>query len=98
MRFARPGCERQAGANEAALRLLEVAREGPLDELDQARAQLLQAQVTFATTRGRDAPPLLLAAAQRLEPLEPSLARETYLEAFAAALSADRLARWWKCA
>jgi DNA-binding CsgD family transcriptional regulator len=80
-----------AGASEAALRLLAVAQAGPLDELDQARAQLLHAQITFATTRGRDAPPLLLKAARRLEPLDPILARETYLEAFAAALSADRL-------
>jgi len=53
----------------------------------------LHAQITFAMTRGRDAPPLLLEAARRLEPLNPTLARETYLEAFAAALSADRLVR-----
>jgi DNA-binding CsgD family transcriptional regulator len=83
----------QAGANDAALRLLAVAEAGPLDELEQARAQLLHAQITFAMTRGRDAPPLLLEAAKRLEPLDPRLARETYLEAFAAALSADRLIR-----
>jgi DNA-binding CsgD family transcriptional regulator len=83
----------QAGANDAALRLLAVAKAGPLDELEQARAQLLHAQITFAVTRGRDAPPLLLEAAKRLEPLDPRLARETYLEAFAAALSADRLVR-----
>ena len=81
----------QAGAPDAALRLLGMAEAGPLDELEQARAQLLHAQITFAATRGRDAPPLLLAAAKRLEPLDPALARETYLEAFAAALSADRL-------
>jgi DNA-binding CsgD family transcriptional regulator len=85
--------KQQAGANDAALRLLAVAQAGPLDELDQARAQLLHAQLTFAMTRGRDAPPLLLAAARRLEPLDPRLARGTYLEAFAAALSADRLVR-----
>jgi DNA-binding CsgD family transcriptional regulator len=83
----------QAGANDAALRLLAIAKAGSLDESEQARAQLLHAQITFATTRGRDAPPLLLEAAKRLEPLDPRLARETYLEAFAAALSADRLAR-----
>ncbi|HEY2319794.1 MAG TPA: hypothetical protein VGH67_15915, partial [Solirubrobacteraceae bacterium] len=81
----------RAGANQAALRLLAVAQVGPLDELDQARAQLLHAQVTFAMTRGRDAPPLLLEVARRLEPLDPTLARGTYLEAFAAALSADHL-------
>ena len=83
----------QAGAPDAALRLLALANAGPLDELEQARAQLLHAQITFAMTRGRDAPPLLLEAAKRLEPLDPRLARETYLEAFAAALSADRLVR-----
>ena len=83
----------QAGAPDAALRLLAVAQAGPLDEHERARAQLLNAQITFAMTRGRDAPPLLLQAARRLEPLDPRLARETYLEAFAAALSADRLGR-----
>ncbi len=81
----------QAGAPDAALRLLGMAEAGPLGELEQACAQLLHAQITFAATRGRDAPPLLLAAAKRLEPLDAVLARETYLEAFAAALSADRL-------
>jgi DNA-binding CsgD family transcriptional regulator len=84
----------QAGAPDAALRLLAMAQAGPLDEYERARAQLLHAQITFAMTRGRrDAPPLLLEAARRLEPLDPRLARETYLEAFAAALSADRLVR-----
>ena len=81
----------QAGADDAALRLLAIAQAGPLDALEQARAQLLHAQVAFAMTRGRDAPPLLLEAAKRLEPLDPRLARETYLEAFAAAFSAGRL-------
>ena len=76
----------QAGAPDAALRLLAMAQAGPLDELEQARAQLLHAQITFAATRGRDAPPLLLEAAKRLEPLDAGLARATYLEAFAAAL------------
>ncbi len=83
----------QAGASDAALRLLAVAKAGSLDDLEQARAQLLHAEIAFAMTRGRDAPPLLLEAAKRLEPLDPRLARETYLEAFAAALSADRLVR-----
>jgi DNA-binding CsgD family transcriptional regulator len=85
----------QAGANDAALRLLALAQAGPLDELEQARAQLLHAQITFAITRGREAPTLLLQAARRLEPLDPRLARETYLEAFSAALSASRLVCGW---
>jgi DNA-binding NarL/FixJ family response regulator len=83
----------QSGAPDVALRLLGMAQGGPLDELEAAQAQLLHAQITFASTRGHDAPPLLLAAAKRLEALDATLARETYLEAFAAALSADRLIR-----
>jgi DNA-binding CsgD family transcriptional regulator len=86
-------CKHLAGAPDAALRLLAMAQAGPLDEHGRARAQLLHAQITFAMTRGRDAPPLLLEAARRLEPLDARLARETYLDAFAAALSADRLAK-----
>jgi DNA-binding CsgD family transcriptional regulator len=86
-------CKQQAGASDAALRLVAMAEAGPLGELDRARAQLLHAQITFARTRGSDAPPLLLDAAKRLEPLDATLAHATYLEAFAAALSADRLAR-----
>ena len=83
----------QAGAPDTALDLLAMAQAGPLDELQRARAELLRAQVTFAVNRGRDAPPLLLAAAKRLEPLDATLARETYLDAFSAALFAGRLAR-----
>jgi DNA-binding CsgD family transcriptional regulator len=83
----------QAGAPAEALRLVAMAEGGPLDELEQACGQLLRAQIAFAASRGSDAPPLLLAAAKRLEPLDAKLARETYLEAFAAALSADRLAQ-----
>jgi tetratricopeptide (TPR) repeat protein len=43
-------------------------------------------------SRGRDAPPLLLAAAKRLEPLDVTLARETYLEALWAAIIVGPLA------
>jgi DNA-binding CsgD family transcriptional regulator len=82
-----------AGAPDPALRLLAMARAGPLDELGHARAELLHAQITFVTTRGRDASPLLLRAAKRLESLDATLARETYLDAFAAALFAGSLAR-----
>ncbi|MGY1666442.1 helix-turn-helix transcriptional regulator [Geodermatophilus sp. SYSU D00696] len=82
-----------AGAAERAVELLSTARVGPLDELDRARAELLDAQITFAATRGRDAPRLLLAAARRLEPLDATLARATYLDAFAAAVAAGREAR-----
>jgi DNA-binding CsgD family transcriptional regulator len=85
--------KQRAGAPDAALRLVAVAEAGPLAELDQARVQLLRAEVTFAVTRGGDAPQLLLQAAKRLAPLDAALARETCLDAFAAALFADELAR-----
>jgi DNA-binding CsgD family transcriptional regulator len=75
----------------AALELLSVARLGPLDELERARLERVGAQVVFASGRGRDAPPLLLEAARRLEPLDAAMARETYLEAIASAMFAGRL-------
>jgi DNA-binding CsgD family transcriptional regulator len=83
----------QAGAFDAALGLLATAQAGPLDEFQRARADLLQAQIAFAVSRGSDAPPLLLTAAKRLEPLDVGLARETYLEALQAAMFVGRLAR-----
>jgi DNA-binding CsgD family transcriptional regulator len=82
-----------AGAPDTALQLLAMARAGPLDALELARADLLEAQITFHVTRGRDAPPLLLQAAKRLESLDATLARETYLDAFSAAIFAGRLAQ-----
>jgi DNA-binding CsgD family transcriptional regulator/tetratricopeptide (TPR) repeat protein len=80
-----------AGAPDAALGLLAMAQAGPLDELQRARADLLRAQVAFASDHGRDAPPLMLSVARRLEGLDVGLARETYLEAFTAALFVGRL-------
>jgi DNA-binding CsgD family transcriptional regulator len=81
----------QAGAPDAALGLLAMAQAGPLDELQRARGDRLRAQVAFASSHGRDAPPLMLRAARELEPLDVGLARETYLEAFTAALFVGRL-------
>jgi DNA-binding CsgD family transcriptional regulator len=82
----------QAGASDAALGLLATALAGPLDELQRARAGLLRAEIAFGSNRGSDAPPLLLAAAKRLERLDVGMARETYLEALAAASFVGRLA------
>ena len=78
----------QAGAFDAALGLLATAEGGPLDELQRARVELLRGQIAFASSFGSDAPSLLLAAARRLEPLDLDLARETYLDAWGAALFA----------
>jgi DNA-binding CsgD family transcriptional regulator len=80
----------QAGAFDAALGLLRTAEAGPLDELRHARIDLLRGQIAFASSRGDDAPPLLLEAAKRFEVLDVGLARETYLEAISAAVYAGR--------
>jgi DNA-binding CsgD family transcriptional regulator len=82
----------QAGAFDAATALLATAEGGPLDELQQAHVDLVRAQLAFATSRGGEAPLLLLGAARRFEPIEASLARETYLDAISAAAFAGRLA------
>jgi len=91
--LAAAGTMLRAGAVEGALVLLSVADEAPLDGLTSARAQLLRAQIAFVASHGATVTPLLLAAARRLEPLDDALARETYVEAFAAAIFAGRLAR-----
>ncbi len=82
----------QAGAFGKALNLLATAEAGPLGELAGAQVDLLRGQIAFAMS-GSDAPPLLLKAARRLEPLNLDLARETYVHAWMAARFAGHLAR-----
>ena len=82
----------QAGAVHEAVALLEQAEVGPLDDVQRAQLEVHRARIAFATNRGSDAPPLLLAAARRLEALDVPLARETYLDALTAALFTGRLA------
>jgi DNA-binding CsgD family transcriptional regulator len=81
----------QAGAFDAALGLIAAAQGGPLDELGRARVDLLHAEIAYAQNRGSDAPPLLLRAAGTLETLDPRLSRDTYLDAWSAALFAGQL-------
>ncbi len=75
-----------------AERLAGDRGDGPLDDLQNARLHLVRAQLAFFLSRGKDASPLLLSAAKRLESLDVDFARETYLEAMAAAMFAGRLA------
>jgi hypothetical protein len=58
----------QAGAVDDAVALVESAEIGPLDAFQQAEAEVLRARIAFATNRGSDAPPLLLAAGGRRGP------------------------------
>jgi DNA-binding CsgD family transcriptional regulator len=83
--------KRDVGAWDAATRLLDEARSGPLGPLGRARAELLEAQLAEDLDRVGDVPPLLLAAARRLEPLDPALSRATYRDALSSAMTAGRL-------
>jgi DNA-binding CsgD family transcriptional regulator len=80
-----------AGMFEEALKLLALAEASTPDELQAAHLELLRGQIAFASRMGPTAPSLLLNAAQRLERLDPELARETYLDAWGAAFFAGRL-------
>jgi DNA-binding CsgD family transcriptional regulator len=82
----------RAGAFDKALGLLVMTEAWPLDEFAAARVDLLRGQVAFATGQLGDAPSLLLKAARRLEPLDPRLARETYVDAWGAAFVGGQLA------
>ncbi len=87
--LAAAGAKRDAGALEAALGLLAGVDAGLIDELGRAHVELLRAQIALEQRRGGEAGRLFLSAARRLEPLDPELARETYLEALAGAMSSD---------
>jgi len=87
--LAAAGANRDAGALEAALGLLAGVEDGLLDEMGRARVELLRGQIALEQRRGSEAGRAFLSAARRLEPLDPEMARETYLEALAGAMSSD---------
>jgi DNA-binding CsgD family transcriptional regulator len=84
--------QHEAGAADAALRLLCVAEATGLTDLGRAQADLLRAQIAFTTSRGSDAPALLLKAARQLERFDVRLCRDTYLDALLASMFAGALA------
>jgi DNA-binding CsgD family transcriptional regulator len=87
--LAAANAKRDAGALEEALHLLSaLASEAP-SELRDALADQLRGQIAFDQRRGAAAAKLLLSAAQRLEPFDARLARDTHLEALAAAVWAS---------
>jgi DNA-binding NarL/FixJ family response regulator len=90
--FAAAQASVHAGEFEAALGLLTALETRPLDEIAQARAELLRGHIAFAASLGSDAPPRLLKAAERFEEIDADVARETYLDAWGAALFAGRFA------
>jgi hypothetical protein len=81
----------EVGAFDTALQLLATSGSGPLDDFHRAQVDLVRGRVAFASGLGSDAPPLLLKAARRLESFDMELARQTYLFAWGAALTAAHL-------
>jgi hypothetical protein len=65
--------------------------------LHHARVELLRAQIAFHVARDFDVPKKLLSAAKTLAPLDPGLARETYLDALDAAIVVGGIARTTAC-
>jgi len=82
----------RAGAFGEARDLLAIAGAGPLSDFQQARIELIGAELAFLTDRNSEAPLMLLKAARRLEPIDPELSRRTYLQALTAGYFAGRLA------
>jgi DNA-binding CsgD family transcriptional regulator len=81
--------KRDAGAPDAALRLLVAVEGGPPDALRTAEVEHLRGQIALDQQRGKEAAELLLGAARQLEPLDAELARETYLEGLVAAMAGE---------
>ncbi|MFD9326258.1 ATP-binding protein [Streptomyces sp. NPDC060065] len=81
----------QAGDLDAARRFVDIADQYAQSEFQRVRAHLVHSRITFAAGLDQEAPPLLLTAAQRLEPFDTDLARETYLIAWgtSALIAAD---------
>jgi DNA-binding CsgD family transcriptional regulator len=79
------------GAPDAVRELLAAAELTPLDGLQKARLERLRAAFVFIWGRRSDALPLLLAAARRFAPFDVARARETYVDAFGAAIFSGRL-------
>jgi DNA-binding CsgD family transcriptional regulator len=82
----------KAGAFATARDLLSIAEAGSPSDFQQARIELMGAELAFLTDHGSEAPPILLKAARRLEPIDPELSRSTYLQALTAGYFAGRLA------
>jgi DNA-binding CsgD family transcriptional regulator len=80
----------QAGVFDTARSLVATAETTPLDELQRARVELLRGQIAMFSAPGPDSSRQLLTAAKHLEPVDARLARDTYLDAWGAALFAGR--------
>jgi DNA-binding CsgD family transcriptional regulator len=81
-----------AGEFDAARRLVAEAAAMAVDDLQRARIEQRSGQIESAAQPGPGAPARLLHAASRLEALDVRLARDTYLQAWWAAVLAGQFA------
>jgi DNA-binding CsgD family transcriptional regulator len=81
--------KRESGSLDAALALLSAVEIGPPDPLRSAKVIHLRGQIAFDQRHAVEATRLFTEAGERLDSLDPDLARETYLEALAAAIWAS---------
>lgn len=79
-----------AGALDEATAILLDVEECPLDDGLRARIELLRIQGSKAINDGVEAVPALVAAARRLESVEPRLARDAYLDVLASTVFVGR--------
>jgi AAA ATPase domain len=82
----------EAGGFDAARTLLAATEAGSLNPFQRARVELFHGQIALLNAPGAEASALLLKAARSLEDFDTGLARDTYLDAFRAALYGGRLA------
>jgi DNA-binding CsgD family transcriptional regulator len=76
-----------AGSAPQAKALLELARQGDLDELDQARVKMLDGRNSVFLGEGWRSPVLLLDAAKSLAPLDAELSRQVLLASLCSVLT-----------
>ncbi|WP_084467658.1 helix-turn-helix transcriptional regulator [Promicromonospora sukumoe] len=81
-----------AGSFDEARELIDLTGQGRLDDVQRATVDTMRAELSFVTSRGGDAPRLLLDAARRFERVDLDRARTTYADALVAAIFANRLA------
>ena len=82
-----------AGTFDATSRILTTLEAERLDESQNLRVDILRGQVATIQRHPGDAPTLLLGAAQRLEVVDPKFARNTYRDAFVAAIYVGRFVK-----
>ncbi|MGI5187560.1 helix-turn-helix transcriptional regulator [Promicromonospora sp. CA-289599] len=80
------------GSFDEARELIAAAISSNLDDAQRATVDTMRAELAFMTSRGGDAPKLLLDAARRFKHVDPERARTTYADALVAAIFANRLA------